>query len=204
MANVWRNPIFDRTSKDIGFAIQKIAEWKNRHTHAADVKVVGDHLVVQEDGDAYIEDDSAILNDDGVAYVDDDVLIAQLGVVYDLKGCLNLSDINRIEDDITYLSTRLIQYRYSLDVSTKEWNSDSLPTLQDMKRIIRNIRSMFEGFVTPDGATPLPESMLSYADINAIERDLYLLKELFDAMVLSFVKSGTYKSGATMRLPIRR
>lgn len=204
MANIWRTPIFDRTKQDVEFAIQKISEWKKSHTHVADIKVVDTSLKMQAGGDAYVDNDSFVVQDEGVVYVEDDKLIAQLGVVHDLKGCLNLSDITRIEDNITYLSTRLIQYRYSLDVSTKEWTNDSLPALQDMERIIGNIRSIFERYVTPEGADPLPGTMLSYQDINAIERNLYLLKEVFDAMVLSFIKSGTYKSGATMRLPIRR
>ena len=42
MANVWRNPIFDRTLEDVEFAIQKIAEWKKSHTHSTDIKVEND------------------------------------------------------------------------------------------------------------------------------------------------------------------
>ena len=203
MANIWRTPIFDRTSLDVSFAILKISEWKKNHTHTADIKVVGDSFVVQDEA-SYVDEDSIVLGNDGTAHVENHELVAEIGTVYDLKGCLNLSDITRIEDNITYLSTRLTQNRYSLDVSTKEWTKDSLPTMQDMERIIRNVRSMLENFVTPEGATPLPDAMLSYEDINAIERDLYLLKEVYEAMVLSFIKSGTYKSGAAMRLPIRR
>ena len=64
--------------------------------------------------------------------------------------------------------------------------------------------SIMSGFVTPTDASTVPDVMLSYEDINALERNLYLLKQLLDAMVGSFIKSGTYKSGATTRLPIRR
>ena len=205
MANVWREPIFDRTLNDVTFALLKIAEWKKAHTHKADVKVENDKLVLYDEGTAYVEDDSFVhLNSNGVAYVEDDVLVTHLGVVYDLKGCLNLSDISRIEGNTAYLAERLTEYRYSLNVDSREWERDGLPTAQDMSRIVSNIRSLISGFVKPRDAAIVPDGMLSYTDINALEYNLHLLKQLLDAMVEGYIKSGTHKCGATTRLPIRR
>lgn len=203
MANIWRDPIFDRTSRDVAFALQQIAAWKESHTHSADVVVENDKIAINE-GEVSVGDDFVVWDIDGVAHVKDDVLVVQFGVVYDLKGCLNLSDISRIEDNVEYLATRLTQYRYALDVNTKEWVKDSLPTAQDMKRIGANVRSLINKFAKSRESVAVPDVMLSYEDINALERNLYLLKQLFDAMVLSFIKSGTTTSGATNRLPIRR
>lgn len=203
MANIWKDPIFDRASSDVSFAIRKIAEWKEGHTHSAEVAVEDDKVVINE-GEVSVGEDSVEMKTDGVAYVENDVLVVELGGVYDLKGCLNLSDISRVEGNIAYLAARLTQYRYSVDVDSREWVKDDLPTAQDMSRIANNIRSLISGFANPSGSATVPDEMLSYVDINALERNLYLLKQLLDAMGLSFVKSGTYKSGATMRLPIRR
>ena len=203
MANIWREPIFDRTSRDVAFAIQQIAAWKERHTHSGDVTVGNDKIAINA-GEVSVGEDSVVLNTNGVTYVEDDVLIVQFAGVYDLKGCLNLSDIVRIEDNIEYLASRLTQYRYALDVTTKDWTKDGLPTARDMRRIGANIRSLINNFAKPTGSVTVPDTMLSYDDINALERNLYLLKQLFDAMELLFIKSNTYKSGATMRLPIRR
>ena len=102
MANIWREPIFDRTSADVDFALRKIAEWKQNHTHWADVAIDYDKVNIN-DGEVEITEDSVILEYDGAVYVEDETLILQLGAVYNLKGCLNLSDITRIEDDISYL-----------------------------------------------------------------------------------------------------
>ena len=202
MANIWRDPIFDRTSYDVTFALMKIAEWKKQHTHRADIVVEEDKIIINE-GTAKV-DDVAVLETDGATYVEDDALVMELGCVYDLKGCLNLSDLTRIEDNITYLSNRLTQYMYHVATSNKEWVKSSLPTALDMKRIADNIRSLFNGFLTPSGAATIPEIMLSYGDINALEHNLYLLKQILDAMEGSFIKSGTHKCGTTNRLPIRR
>lgn len=203
MANIWRDPIFDRTLNDVTFALRQIEGWKNSHTHNADLKIENDALILRDDGVVYVTDDSFVLKNNGATYIENDALIVQFGIVHDLKGCLNLSDITRIEDNVTYLASRLTQYHYPLDVTTKEWSRDSLPTAKDMQRITDNIRSLLKDYATPRGADAVPELMLSHEDINALEHNLYLLKQIFDAMVGSFVKSGAYKSGAT-RLPIRR
>ena len=203
MANIWRNPIFDRTSADVAFALQQIAAWKERHTHSGDVIVENDKMIING-GEVAINDDSVVLQTNGVAYVDSDALVVQFGIVHDLKGCLNLSDITRIEDNIAYLASQLRAYEPPAIIQSKEWSKNGFPTALDMKRIGENIRSLFAGFYTPPGAREVPDVMLSYEDINAIERNLYLLKELLDVMTDSFIKSGTHKCGTATRLPIRR
>lgn len=203
MANVWREPIFDRTSADVATAIQKIAEWKEKHTHWADIAIDYEKVSINE-GEVIKTEDSIILQYDGAVYVEDEVLIAQLGVVYDLKGCLNTSDLTRIEDNISYIADRLTQYRYPIVVSSKVWMNTDLPNTNDMKRIAKNIRSIIDGFVTPNENVAIPETILSHQDINNLERNLYLLKEMLDIMENCFIQSGTYKSGSNNRLPIRR
>ena len=159
MASVWQEPIFDRTPKDVEFAIKKIAEW----------------IAAGEPTD-----------------------------VYDLKGCLNVSDMNRIEGNIAYLSKKLTEYDYPSSVTTKKWTKGDLPTEQDIQRIIENIRLVINGFYQPSNSPSLPEAMLSYEDINSIERNIDLIKYLLDCMEGSFRKANTFQSGSTMFLPIRR
>lgn len=204
MANIWRDPIFDRTSQDVTFAIQQIAAWKHSHRHAADVKVDSDKVAVNTDGEAYVLGDVAVLDTKGNVRVENNVLVMELGVVYDLKGCLNLSDITRIEDNITYLSNLLVSYHYPISTNSKEWTTMGLPNANDMKRIASNVRSLFGGFYTPDEVSPIPEVMLSYQDINDLEYNLYLLKQMIDAMIAAFIPSGAHKCGSTNRLPLRR
>ena len=204
MANIWREPIFDRTYEDVTFALEQIAAWKQSHTHSADVKVEDEKLKLNIGDVTYVDGDLFVLQSNGLVRVENEVLFLELGVVYDLKGCLNLSDITRIEDNITYLSTRLTQYLYPIDVTNKDWTKDSIPTLKDMERICHNVQSLISSFAKSKESTNVPDLMLSYEDINSLEYNLYLLKQLFDAMVDSFIKSGTHKCGSTNRLPIRR
>ena len=163
MANVWINPVFDRTREDVEFAIRKIAEWKQGHTHFTGG------------------------ND-----------------VYDLKGCLNVTDLNRIEENIAYLADKLEAYSYPAYVSTRPWDRGGVPTQRDVSRIVENIKSLLSSFYSPNNAPALPNKMSSYEDINAIEENLYLIKVLLDGMEGSFKVSGVTKSGAKMFLPTRR
>lgn len=207
MANIWRNPIYDRTQADVDFAISKIAEWIAYNISSAEydekVRVENEALFLRE-GYVIPTDDKLIVQGDGRAYVEDDKLVVKLGVVYDLKGCVNLLDLNRIEGNIAYLSEKLSEVDYPLSISTKQWNKGDLPTENDIQRIISNIRSLVDGFYQPSNAPALPSTMLSYEDVNSIERNIDLIKYLLDCMVNSFRKVGNYKSGATMRLPTRR
>lgn len=204
MANIWREPIYDRTSADVAFAIQQLSAWKQSHTHSADVKVEDGSLSMNVGETGYVDGELFIQQSDGAVRVENEVLILKLGVVYDLKGCLNLSDLTRIEDNISYIADRLIKHRNPTNVYCKEWVKQSLPTALDMKRIADNIRTILNDFYTPPGAVEMPNVMLSYADINALEYNLHLIKQLLDTMENSFIKSGTYKCGSTTRLPIRR
>ena len=170
----WIEPIFDRTLADVEFAIQKIDEWKKSLIHLTDTRV------------------------------ENNTLVARMGVVYELKGCLNLSDINRIEGNIEYLAERMESYSYAPNIHSKQWGRVDLPNQNDMSRIIENIRALIRSYYPPHNPPNLPTTMLSYEDINAIEENLYLLKQMLDCMENSFRKVGTIKSGSTMFLPIRR
>lgn len=204
MVNVWREPVFDRTLEDVEFAINKLTDWKKSHTHSADIHIKNDTLVVRDKGEAYVDGDIFVLRNEGVAYVENGVLIVRTGDVYELKGCLNLLDLNRIEGNISYLAEMMESYSYAPNIHGKQWDRVDLPNQNDMSRIIENIRALISAFYSPADPPRLPTTMLSYSDINAIEQNLFLIKQLLDTMASSFKIVGTIKSGATTFLPIRR
>jgi hypothetical protein len=204
MANVWREPIFNRTLEDVEFAIQKIAEWKRNHTHSTDIRVENEALIVQDEGTAYVSDDKLVSEHEGVAYVEDEVLVVHVGDVYELKGCLNLLDLNRIESNIAFIAEKMESFSYAPNIHGKQWSRVDMPNQNDMSRIIDNIRALVSAFYSPHNPPSLPTTMLSYSDINAIEENLFLIKQLLDVMQTSFKKVGTIKSGSTTFLPLRR
>lgn len=123
---------------------------------------------------------------------------------YDLKGCLNLVDINRIEGDIQYLSDTLSHLYYPPGTSRKVWAINGLPTAIDIYRILNNVRLIISAYCQQYGVPDVPEGMSTYSDINAVEENLLKIKELLDCMQASFQKSAMLKSGGMRILPIRR
>ena len=208
MANVWREPIYDRTQADVEFAIGKITEWIAYNISSAEydekVRIENEQLILREGRVEYVNNDLLKLDGDGRAIVEDDALVVKIGVVYDLKGCLNTLDINRIEDNVKYLSDKLIEFGYSPSVVTKQWSKEHLPTNIEIQRIIDNIRSLISSFYQVIDAPTLPLQIASYNDVNQIERNIDLIKYLLDCMVSSFRKVGAIKSGAIRFLPTRR
>ena len=207
MASVWREPIFDRTQEDVDFAIRKIAEWIVYNISSAEydekVRVENEELILRE-GNVITTEDAIVLQGDGRAYVENDALVVKIGVVYDLKGCLNTFDINRIEENIAYLAERLSELSYPPAVATKVWVKDNLPDEKDIERIINNVRACVREFYQVSYAPTLPDKITTYSDVNALERNIDLIKYLIDCMVSSFKRVGAFKSGSTMSLPRRR
>lgn len=106
-----------------------------------------------------------------------------------LKGCLNLSDISRIETNIEYLSEELSALYYFSHVDVGGWNEKGLPNIEDVNRIIGNIKTIRHKYYPPPLSPELPKTMLRFEDINSIEENLYLLKKMMDNMVASFIES---------------
>lgn len=88
----------------------------------------------------------------------------------DLKGALNASDMNRIENNIKILSKSV-----GVDAETKIWDEIDIPQAQDFERIRNNLAEIRQSIVTLSINTPdvpnLP--MNTYQKINAIEKIIF-------------------------------
>ena len=123
--------------------------------------------------------------------------------VTELKGCLNVTDLNRIEANTRYISQFLQGYGYQMNVTTKvDWTDESLPNATDVNRIIDNIKEIRNKYYEPAGMPSLPQTMVSFSDINAIEQSLLLFREMLLGMVGAFRRSGTFRCGQGMKLPM--
>lgn len=122
----------------------------------------------------------------------------------DLRGCLGVSDLDRIEGDTAYLADVLTGYGYPVSVVTRTWQRADLPTSADVQRVISNVSALGEAFYRMQNAPELPDGIGTYADLNAIEENLLGVWRLVTGMVAAYRKSGTLSSGADRILPIRR
>lgn len=115
----------------------------------------------------------------------------------DLKGCLNVVDLNRIENNTGYLSDLLISLYYfnSINKRTSNWNMSNMPTLEHINRIIDNVSKLQTAYFKSSNSPNLPNTLTHYEDVNSIEKCLHLLKVMIDDMTSSFRECNTFECG---------
>lgn len=93
-----------------------------------------------------------------------------------LKGALNLSDLNRIEGNLDALA-RLFQ----TTVQIKNWVCGEIPRAGDYKRILDNVQKIRDAWFVPSHTPPTPVQPLNtYGKWNDIERILHDLHETYE------------------------
>lgn len=116
----------------------------------------------------------------------------------DLKGAYNHTDMNRVESAVEYVANRLTEAGYSvIPVVKKTWSATDKPTLEDLKRYMKNvsdIRAALTTFeTTPDA--PTTEKRLSFQAVNALEQILTDVDDLISRMIDAYFYSGDLYSG---------
>ena len=135
--------------------------------------------------------------------VDVDFAIAQISewkkngftTTTELKGCLNTTDMNRIENNIQFLSDRLTSLYYFSVVNTKTWNRSMLPTVTEVERILKNLLTLIASYQKGGNTAAVPTTMVSFEQINSIEENLFAIKGMVDGMVESYRRCGTFQCG---------
>ena len=116
-----------------------------------------------------------------------------------VKGSLNSEDLNRIENNISYLSSQLNTYGYTNTITEKEvlWTKSDMFYLTDLDRIRQNIMNICEAYpVLPTITFPtLLDSSLDYIKVNELEELLYRTNELLETLISSFRMCGTFYCG---------
>lgn len=113
-----------------------------------------------------------------------------------LKGCLNSNDLLRIEYNIDHLSRVLTElYYFNTVPDYRVWFRTDIVTVSEVNRIINNVRILWEEYYKPPDAVTLPNTLLTFEQVNAIEKNLYLIKKMLDDMTASFRECGTFSCG---------
>ena len=113
-----------------------------------------------------------------------------------LKGCLNYTDVNRIEYNTYYLADLLISLYYFNTISRhRAWRMGNIFDNTHVNRVINNVAILQSAYHTPTGSPDLPTTLTHYEQVNSVEKCLYLLKEMIDNMVSSFRECGTFYCG---------
>jgi hypothetical protein len=124
-------------------------------------------------------------------------LAAPGSAVTDLKGCLNVSDTQRIFGNMQYVSDALNMLGYSNSmVPFPAVSYVTVPTADTLvSAILGNLRTLVAAAPQALEIDPVPFSMNTFGDVNTVERVELLLKQFLDFIVMTFRYSGTVVSG---------
>lgn len=115
-----------------------------------------------------------------------------------LKGAYNHTDMNRVESAVEYVANRLTEAGYVvLPIVRKSWTGSDKPTLDDIKRYMKNIadiRAALTIFATTPEA-PTTEKRLTYQMANDMEQILKDVDDLISRMVSAYFYSNDLYSG---------
>lgn len=112
-----------------------------------------------------------------------------------LKGCYNISDLNRVESAVQYISDLLNSYNYTNEVETKEWRDGELFTITEMERYLRNLDILKASYYSYDYTPIVPSSYKSVNEANDIEKILIDLESIIKKMMAIFRYANTFNSG---------
>lgn len=116
--------------------------------------------------------------------------------LFDLKGCFNFNDLNRIEDNIKYLSEELTKLYYFSNVTTRTWGRGAFTvTPSEINRIRNNITILLISFFKDAKAPAIPDTLLTFQQVNDLEQNLYLIKAMLDNMIRTTKECGVAECG---------
>lgn len=98
------------------------------------------------------------------------------------KGAFNCSDLNRIENNTIYVANLFEEvYGFSLNLVTKtNWSIEDIPTINEINRIRNNILRISQEISIEDFQNIEFSKTMNYMKANALEYDLYLIKNLLE------------------------
>jgi len=100
------------------------------------------------------------------------------------KAYLNAVDVNRIANNIAYLSDTLRRMGYITNANpSSNWSRSSNMTDADLRNLCNFIHGITLAFYTPAGFTSLtnlPTKQLDYTDVNSIERNLLRIYQMIE------------------------
>ena len=108
-----------------------------------------------------------------------------------LKGCYNISDLNRVEEAVEFISNTLNDMSYFNKVEIKRWNYGDFFTIdKELPRYLQNIQNLRNSIAVFDSTPQVPESIKPYNYANDIEQILYDIEKILLDMSQTFVYLG--------------
>lgn len=128
-----------------------------------------------------------------------------------LKGCYNITDMNRVELAVKTLAAALTAAGYPVEVTPvltedREWQEGDIVRRAQWTTYLDNVQRLRDAYYTlaETGELPKPEDKLKYTGANTIEKVLADIDLLIGCMKASYRRCGTFRAGNNaVHLPLK-
>ena len=123
-----------------------------------------------------------------------------------LKGCYNITDLNRVEAAVKTLAAALTSAGYPVEIAPvlkgskaedREWQEGDVLYRPQWTTYLENVQRLRDAYYTlaETGELPAPEDKLEYTGANTIEKVLADIDLLLDGMKSIYRRAGTFSAG---------
>ena len=123
-----------------------------------------------------------------------------------LKGCYNITDLNRVESAVKTLAAALTSAGYPVEIAPvlkgskaedREWQEGDVLYRPQWTTYLENVQRLRDAYYTlaETGELPAPEDKLEYTGANTIEKVLADIDLLLDGMKSIYRRAGTFSAG---------
>ena len=114
------------------------------------------------------------------------------------RGTITINTLNRIENKQAEISELFSHLSINVEIENKNWEETQIFNQAEFQRILDNLNELVKSFYVYSNTPNIPKISYHFEDINAIEKILFDLEELYNKALKSFVYCGTLYCG--MRL----
>ena len=111
------------------------------------------------------------------------------------RGTITVNTLNRIENKQTEIAELLSQLSINVDIKNKNWEETQIFNRAEFQRILDNLNVLVKYFCVYSNTPNVPKISYHFEDINAIEKILFDLEELYNKALKSFIYCGIKHCG---------
>ena len=111
------------------------------------------------------------------------------------RGTITVNTLNRIENKQTEIAEMLSQLSINVEIKNKNWEETQIFNRAEFQRILDNLNVLVKYFCVYSNTPNVPKISYHFEDINAIEKILFDLEELYNKALKSFVYCGITHCG---------
>lgn len=111
-----------------------------------------------------------------------------------LKGCYNISDLNRVETAVGTVSDLLKTFGIELNLTIKtDWTHNDIFDSAQKQRYLNNISAVRGAWKVYSDTPSVPPDYKYFSYANDIEKILFDIQEIFGFYVFNYVLDGSWK-----------